>query len=225
MSSSPAPAQHSPARSPSLSAAFPRSPARDTPATPPTASACPPHAPPTPPDSLSRPAANAVSSPHSVTSTDTSSDLSLSTALSASASQFQSRLLDTPIDIHCLAPELDSPAVLQDSAAVAEREGVQTFNPREHSSPSMCHLHFYDMCARTDYLSKSQRLRTKQRPVESHRTLYHRRSFPLLSVHRPLSKKQLRRQTLQAPRLPNRSLPTSTSMDCLPTSPRRIFLP
>ncbi|RPD65681.1 hypothetical protein L226DRAFT_520014 [Lentinus tigrinus ALCF2SS1-7] len=136
MSSSPAPAQHPPASSPSLSSAFPRSPARDTPATPPTAPACSPHAPPTPPDSLSRLAANALSSPRSVTSPDTSSDLSLSAAFSASASQFQSRLLDTPIDIHSLAPELDSPAVLQDSAAPAERERVQAFNPREHSSPT-----------------------------------------------------------------------------------------
>lgn len=137
MSTSPAPAQYSPARSPPLSSAFPRSPARDTPATPPTL----PHAPPTPPDSSSRLAANVLCSPRSVTSSDASSDLSLSAAFSASASQFQSRLLDTPIDIHCLAPELDSPAVLQDPAATAERE---TFTPREHSSPSMCHISTLD---------------------------------------------------------------------------------
>ncbi|RDX54695.1 hypothetical protein OH76DRAFT_989149 [Lentinus brumalis] len=130
MSTSPAPAQYSPARSPPLSSAFPRS--RDTPATPPTL----PHAPPTPPDSSSRLAANVLCSPRSVTSSDASSDLSLSAAFSASASQFQSRLLDTPIDIHCLAPELDSPAVLQDPAATAERE---TFTPREHSSPTPTH--------------------------------------------------------------------------------------
>ena len=140
MSSSPAQLQLSPSRSPSLSSAFLRSPPRDMPATPPTASTCPPHAPPTPPDSSSRLALSVTthSSPSS-SSPDVSSDISLSAALSTPSSQYQSRLLDTPIDIHCLAPELDSPAVHQDSAVSVQcdRDSASAFKPQDQSSPSM----------------------------------------------------------------------------------------
>ncbi|KAI0746955.1 hypothetical protein C8Q80DRAFT_1178525 [Daedaleopsis nitida] len=136
MSSSPAQLQLSPSRSPSLSSVFSRSPPRDTPATPPTAFARSPHAPPTPPDSSSRAVQHVALSPLSNSSPDTSSDLSLSTALSASDAQFQSRLLDTPIDIHCLAPELDSPGALQDSVVSVERDTLSVLKQREHASPT-----------------------------------------------------------------------------------------
>ncbi|KAI1798054.1 hypothetical protein LXA43DRAFT_6127 [Ganoderma leucocontextum] len=136
MSSSPT--QLSPTRSPPLSSAFPRSP-RDTPATPPTSSTCSPHAPPTPPDSSSRipSTSNATASPHSADNFNTSSDFSLSTTLSASGPQFQSRLIDTLIDIHCLPPELDSPTTTQDPPVDMDPH-VDAFNfqVREQGSPT-----------------------------------------------------------------------------------------
>ena len=137
MSSSPTQTQLSPTRSPSLSTAFPRSP-RDTPATPPISSTCSPHAPPTPPDSSSRIASvlNTSSSPRSNSSSNTSSDFSLSTAFSASGPQFQSRLIDTPIDIHSLAPELDSPAAVQDAPDTGDRNDNTNYKAREQGSPS-----------------------------------------------------------------------------------------
>ncbi|TBU31350.1 hypothetical protein BD311DRAFT_688848 [Dichomitus squalens] len=137
MSSSPAQTQLSPARSPSLSIAFPRSP-RDTPATPPTSSSCSPHAPPTPPDSSSRIASlfNTSPSPRSNSSLNTSSDFSLSTTLSTSAPQFQPRLIDTPIDLHCLAPDLDSPPAAQDSGPIGTRNDSVNFKAREQGSPT-----------------------------------------------------------------------------------------
>ncbi|KAI0674471.1 hypothetical protein C8Q78DRAFT_1143544 [Trametes maxima] len=135
MSGSPALAQLSPGRSPSLSAAFPRSPC-DTPSTPP-ASACISHAPPTPPDSSSRAAPNAASSPLSNPSPNTSSVLSLSSTLSASAPQFQSRLLDTPIDIHDLSSDVDSAsASVQSLPPAADGEDAAIYHALEYGSPT-----------------------------------------------------------------------------------------
>ncbi|KAJ8488826.1 hypothetical protein ONZ51_g3295 [Trametes cubensis] len=134
MSSSPALAQLSPARSPSLSAAFLRPSPRDTPSTPPASTGCPSHAPPTPPDSSSR-AAHAALSPRSVSSSAQSPARSLSTTLSAAAPQFQTRILDTPIDIHIL----ESPGKLSpESAPLAiARDGVPpAFNAIERGSPT-----------------------------------------------------------------------------------------
>ncbi|KAI0646465.1 hypothetical protein C8Q79DRAFT_1010090 [Trametes meyenii] len=135
MSGSPALAQLSPRRSPSLSSAFPRSPC-DTPSTPP-ASSCMSHAPPTPPDSESRVAPNAASSPLSNPSPNTSSALSLSSTLSASAPQFQSRLIDTPIDIHDLSADVDSASVpVQSSPSVTDGEGAAVYRALERDSPT-----------------------------------------------------------------------------------------
>ncbi|KAI8986740.1 hypothetical protein BD414DRAFT_415648 [Trametes punicea] len=125
----------SPDRSPSLSSAFPRSSSGETPSTPPAAAGCLPHAPPTPPDSSSRTAPQVPPSPCPDSTPDTSTALSLSSTLSAAAPQFQSRLLDTPIDIHQLAPELNSPAASLDSAADAtNRESTCRF--LEQGSPT-----------------------------------------------------------------------------------------
>ncbi|KAI9065627.1 hypothetical protein FKP32DRAFT_1590416 [Trametes sanguinea] len=138
MSSSPALAQLSSDRSPSFSSAFPRSSNRETPSTPPGASGCSLQVPPTPPDSSSRTAANFTSSPRSDSSPNTSAVAhSLSSTLSAAAPQFQSRLLDTPIDIHVLAPELDSPATSVASAGTeAARDGTAAYKMREQGSPT-----------------------------------------------------------------------------------------
>ncbi|OSD08190.1 hypothetical protein PYCCODRAFT_1357909 [Trametes coccinea BRFM310] len=138
MSSTPALAQLSSDRSPSFSSAFSRSSTRETPSTPPGASGCSLHVPPTPPDSSSRTAANLASSPRSDTSPNTSSVAhSLSSTLSAAAPQFQSRLLDTPIDIHVLSPELDSPATSVASAGTeAVRDASAAYKIREQGSPT-----------------------------------------------------------------------------------------
>ncbi|KAI0777265.1 hypothetical protein BD413DRAFT_466980 [Trametes elegans] len=135
MSGSPAlAAQLSPNRSPSLSSAFPRS-SSDAPSTPTIGNACAPHAPPTPPDSSSRIGLNTFPSPRSPSSPNTSSVTSLSTTLSAAAPQFQSRLLDTPIDIHELAPELESPIAGKETdkaTSAADHDLIDT--TREQSS-------------------------------------------------------------------------------------------
>ncbi|KAI0371222.1 hypothetical protein BV20DRAFT_965377 [Pilatotrama ljubarskyi] len=136
MSTSPALEQLSPNPSPSLSASLPRSPPRDTPSTPAPASGYTPHVPPTPPDSSSRAVINAASPPPGYSSPNTSSALSLSSALSAAAPQFQSRLLDTPIDIHELAPGLESPAVSSESAVSAGCDSTSAYRMREQDSPT-----------------------------------------------------------------------------------------
>ncbi|KAI0360512.1 hypothetical protein OH77DRAFT_1393222 [Trametes cingulata] len=136
MSSSPAFEQLSPDPSPSLSASLARSP-RDTPSTPAPAPGCTPHVPPTPPDSSSRAALSGASSPPVYSSPNSSSALSLSSTLSAAAPQFQSRLLDTPIDIHELAPDLDSPGITQDSAVSAELDNASVYSRMcEQDSPT-----------------------------------------------------------------------------------------
>ncbi|KAI0336787.1 hypothetical protein GY45DRAFT_1315433 [Cubamyces sp. BRFM 1775] len=134
MSSSPALAQLSPSRSPSLSSAFVRPSPRDTPSTPPASTGCPSHAPPTPPDSSSR-AAHAALSPRSVSSSAQSPARSLSSTLSAAAPQFQTRLLDTPIDIHVFeSPGLHSPDSV--SPAIARDGAPSAYKPGERGSPT-----------------------------------------------------------------------------------------
>ncbi|KAI0635328.1 hypothetical protein C8Q77DRAFT_1156630 [Trametes polyzona] len=137
MSSSPALAPLSPVRSPSLSSTFPRSPG-EAPSTPAASSTCPPHAPPTPPDSSSRSASNVASSPRFKPSPSASSVLSISSTLSAAAPQFQSRLLDTPIDIQDLSSELDSPPTSRAPAVTAvDLDNAQaTYKLREQGSPT-----------------------------------------------------------------------------------------
>ena len=220
------PTQLSPARSPSLASVFPRSP-RDTPATPPTSStACSPHAPPTPPDSSSRipSALNPTPSPRSADNFNTSSEFSLSTTLSASGPQFQSRLIDTPIDIHCLPPELDSPTTTQDDLADMDRHDAFNFKVREQGSPSTSPNSF----ARTntplsciDLEPLAQRQLRKQWRANYLQMHFHRHSF-LLPLVSSLRRKRLgtARSSLQ---IPPRTRPTCTSMVCLPTSPRRIY--
>ncbi|KAH9941209.1 uncharacterized protein BXZ73DRAFT_98425 [Epithele typhae] len=133
MSNSSAQLQLSPTRSPSLAATFSRSPPRDTPATPQFNPSRSPQAPPTPPDSSARTTHSVPSPPLSSASPGASSDLSLSSVLSAS-SQFQSRILDTPIDLHCLAPELDSPAASQ--ASLASGQSLNPAMPADHGYDS-----------------------------------------------------------------------------------------
>ncbi|KAL1941721.1 hypothetical protein VTO73DRAFT_6721 [Trametes versicolor] len=134
MSSSPALAQLSPDPSPSFSSALLSSPPRPTPSTPTFASASIPHVPPTPPDSTARTAPNTASSPSS--NSTAQSVVSRSSPLSAAAPQFQSRLLDTPIDIHELAPELGSPSPSVDSApSVSDRDNGALYKTHEQGSP------------------------------------------------------------------------------------------
>ncbi|CDO78004.1 hypothetical protein BN946_scf184664.g1 [Trametes cinnabarina] len=133
MSSSPAFAQLSSDRSPSLSSAFARSFTRETPSTPPGATSHSPRVPPTPPDSSSRAIGTLYSSPRSDASTTTSAPHSLSTTLSAAAPQFQSRLLDTPNNIHhSPATSVDN----SDTGSEAVRDGKAAYRVREQVSPA-----------------------------------------------------------------------------------------
>ncbi|KAH9852458.1 hypothetical protein C2E23DRAFT_181506 [Lenzites betulinus] len=138
MSSSPALAQLSPDRSPSFSSALPRSPTRETPSTPSAPASCLSNAPPTPPDSSSRVVLSTASSPRFTLCPKESLVASLSSTLSAAAPQFQSRLLDMPIDLHELSSEFGSPTASKDSVSPgAHRDNTAAaYNIFEQDSPT-----------------------------------------------------------------------------------------